>query len=396
MTTRIKPAQIAMERQNTLLAREFEKAAKATVISETLQHLDKFRITTDTKVQEEEFLMRMYGRPCFPRGDLSAITGVEKCGKTIFTSMIMACCAQRSVLELERIQEAPLKAMWYDTEQSTSSTKGILTDRIAKMVEGDFPEANFFVFNVRSCSFQERLEMLAEGIATYKPDIVIIDNVSDLLSSINDPDASQKVIEQLMAIATMNHCNISVVIHLNRTGEKRNLRGWLGTEILHKAYEVYNCEQPPMTDVFLVEQTMTRKYRITETLYYKMSDEGLPVATSKPDFQQRDTQGRFTSNKPEAYHVSAETVDSFCQAYIIRHPDNARRSWEWNLRLLFGKAMGDRAMMDREDLQHEVMALSGIRFEKYYDKVFQMALDRRVVKTTLDTKGRVVVIPLPA
>ena len=104
-----------MEKQNTLLAREFEKAAKATVISETLQHLDKFRITTDTMVQEEEFLMRMYGRPCFPRGDLSAITGVEKCGKTIFTSMIMACCAQRNVLELERIQEAPLKAMWYDT-----------------------------------------------------------------------------------------------------------------------------------------------------------------------------------------------------------------------------------------------------------------------------------------
>jgi hypothetical protein len=141
---------------------------------------------------------------------------------------------------------------------------------------------------------------------------------------------------------------------------------------------------------------MTRKYRITETLYYKMSDEGLPVATSKPDFQQRDTQGRFTSNKPEAYHVSAETVDSFCQAYIIRHPDNARRSWEWNLRLLFGKAMGDRAMMNREELQREVMALSGIKFEKYYDKVFQMALDRRVVKTTLDTRGRVVVIPLPA
>jgi hypothetical protein len=27
---------------------------------------------------------------------------------------------------------------------------------------------------------------------------------------------------------------------------------------------------------------------------------------------------------------------------------------------------------------------------------FQMALDRRVVKTTLDTKGRVVIIPLPA
>ena len=167
--------------------------------------------------------MRFFGKPCFPRRDLSTVTGVEKCGKTFFTSMLMACCAEKHVLELERIREEPLKVLWYDTEQSRQSTKGILTERVAKLVEGDFPEDHFFVFNVRSCTYQERLDYLFTGIETYKPDMVIIDNVSDLLPSINDPEESQKVIDQLMQLSTTYDCNITVVIHLNRETKPERL-----------------------------------------------------------------------------------------------------------------------------------------------------------------------------
>jgi hypothetical protein len=75
-----------------------------------------------------------------------------------------------------------------------------------------------------------------------------------------------------MQLASTHDCNITVAIHLNRTGEKRSLRGWLGTEILHKAFEVYYCEQLENTDVFMVEQNLTRKYNIPEQLYYKITD----------------------------------------------------------------------------------------------------------------------------
>ena len=36
-------------------------------------------------------------------------------------------------------------------------------------------------------------EVVLEGIEAYKPDMVIIDNVSDLLPSVNDTDASIQV-----------------------------------------------------------------------------------------------------------------------------------------------------------------------------------------------------------
>ena len=100
---------------------ELGKAGVAPSVPPSVVKLDKFRIMSDTDVPPEEFLMRLFGKPCFPRRDISTVTGTEKCGKTFFTSMLMACCAEKNVLELERIRDEPLKVMWYDTEQSRRS-----------------------------------------------------------------------------------------------------------------------------------------------------------------------------------------------------------------------------------------------------------------------------------
>ena len=376
---------------------ELVKAGEASSVSPTVVKLDKFRIMSDTDVPPEEFLMRFFGKPCFPRRDLSTITGTEKCGKTFFTSMLMACCAEKSVLELERIRDEPLKVMWYDTEQSRQSTKSILTDRIFKMATKGALDNRFFVFNVRACTCEERMDYLVAGIEAYKPDMVIIDNVSDLLPSINDAEGSIKLIDRLMQIATTYDCNITIVIHMNRSGEKRNLRGWLGTEILHKAFDVYYCEQIEKSDVFSVEQSFTRKYRIPELLYYTIDEEGLPQVTGKPaNYQPREENGRYKTNKPEAYQIRTEKSDTFNQKYIIRHKDNARQPWEWDLRLLFSDAMGDMPCLPLEALQNEVMRLSGILQPKYYDKVFDLAVDRRIVKTTMDQNSRIVAILIPS
>ena len=42
------------------------------------------------------------------------------------------------------------------------------------------------------------------------------------------------------------------------------------------------------------------------------------------------------------------------------------------------------------------MQLSGIQQPKYYDKVFRLACDNHIVKTTMDRNGRVVVISTPS
>ena len=68
---------------NSLIKEELSQAGEASPVSPLVLQLDKFRIMSDTDVPQEEFLIRMFGKPCFPRRDLSTVTGAEKCGKTL-------------------------------------------------------------------------------------------------------------------------------------------------------------------------------------------------------------------------------------------------------------------------------------------------------------------------
>lgn len=389
-----------MKEEKKLLADELPLAGQLSAVTPQLLKLDGFRITSETVVPEEEFLMRMYGKPCLPRRDLTAVTGMEKCGKTFFTSMLMACCTKRQVLELERIREQPLKVMWYDTEQSRQSTKGIYVDRIGKMVQSEdgdnavMDETNYLIYNVRACTYKERMDYLLTGIETYHPDLVIVDNVSDLLPSVNDADESQRVIAQLMELATLGNCNIVVVIHVNRSGDKRNLRGWLGTVVLQKSFEVFCCEQVPSSELYSVEQLLTRKYRIPEKMYYRITDEGLPEESDKPSLQSEDDGNAQVRRKSKPY-ISRKQVGSFNKKYIIENDSNAKEPYDWDVKMLFADAMGGCSCISPDMLREKVMELSFIRMPHYYDKVFREAESQGFVKTTLDRAGRVVVISTP-
>ena len=91
-----------MNRKKDPVREELARAGEASQITPSLRKLDGCRIMTDTDVPEEDFLMRFNGKACFPRRDLTAIIGQEKCGKTFFTSMLMGDCAQLSQEELKR------------------------------------------------------------------------------------------------------------------------------------------------------------------------------------------------------------------------------------------------------------------------------------------------------
>ena len=52
--------------------------------------LEQLRITRDKELPPMHFLFRIFGKPCFPRGELVAVTGKAKSGKTLFNSLLMA------------------------------------------------------------------------------------------------------------------------------------------------------------------------------------------------------------------------------------------------------------------------------------------------------------------
>ena len=319
------------------------------MITPLLMDLDRLRIVSTSDIQDEEFLFRIKGKPCMPRKDLTVITGQAKTGKTVLISILMACSARRQeqggLLGIERIREQPLKVMWVDTEQNPQSTQYILKKRVSRLVDGEFPEDQFFVFNLRSAGVSERYDLIAEGVHAYKPDILIVDNVRDLISDINNGEKAQELIESFMKLSQEYCCNVVTVMHQNRSAENRGLRGWLGTELMNKAFEVYACQKLRQKNAerptFCIEQSMTRKFDIDSPVCYQMDDNGLPTAASLDD--SRGGRGFASYGKASA--------DTFNQNYIIRHPENPDCPWEWDFRKLFGRVMGGRSVMGYADFE---------------------------------------------
>ena len=246
--------------------------------------LESCRVTSHMDLPPMEPLFRYNDVPCFYRGELHGIAGKAKSGKTFFTSVLMACCARSSILGIERVQEQPLHVMWFDTEQSMQSTQEILRDRIIPLIGGDeeFPEPLFDVFNVRAIHWDKRMEQLTDGIRTYRPDLVVVDGIRDLIDDINNGVMAQAVTDDLMNIATECNCCVLCVIHQNKAGEDRNLRGWIGTELTNKGFEIWSCEKLIPDHIFSVEQTLTRKKEVGKILYFTVDQNGLPVASEGP------------------------------------------------------------------------------------------------------------------
>lgn len=366
---------------NDPIAQALQQAGQPTIITPEMELLDKHRVSASTQTAPEEFTMMLNGTPCFPRCDVSVLTGQAKSGKTFVTSMLMACCLTKEVMELQRATPEPLKVMWIDTEQSVATTKRILCERVARMAGVEtLPDEHFFVFNTRRNTPIERRQMLTMAIETYQPDICIIDGIADLTDDINSGQEANELLQQLLTLAQEYNCNITANIHLNRTGEKQNLRGWLGTAMLQKAYEVFTCERLADNETFSVEMLFSRHHKPCDEIYYRVDEQGLPYSTKKPDKEKTDKK----TQKMEAYN----------QEYVDQNATDPTLPWQF--RKLFAAAFGTAAMLGSDDLERRVMELSHIRQKQYYYRVLAEAEKRRIVQKTLTKGGRIGIIILPA
>ena len=353
-------------------------------MSPSIVKLETMRITPEKQLKPMDFLFRLFGKPCFPRGELVAITGKAKSGKTFVTSMLMACCVTQKVLALERNTEGkghteitesteikPLRVLWYDTEQSDESTQDILKNRVSRMINPapDLFSQNsgkqFDVFNVRAVEWKERRALLGEAITRYEPDLVIVDGIRDLVNDINDGVLAQEVMEELMKLATDGKCCIVCVLHQNKSGEDHNLRGWIGTELMNKSFEVYACEKMMPQRVFKLEQTLTRKYDIEQTMYFEVNEQGLPVMAAGP------TEGVATAKMEQLPQINRD--------YIMYEDDG---SWQFDVHRLFRAAFQNENELQGSMLRERVMQLSGIVIPFKYNQLLHQALEQKVIEKT--------------
>lgn len=251
----------------------------------TYEQIAARRITPDTAVHSHDFLYLWGDRPCFARGELVALTGKAKSGKTYVCSLLMALAQKQQLMGLRRKQAEPYSVLWIDTEQSEDSTQEILCQRIAQLIEEPINNEQFFVYNFRQNDWQDRLELVLSCIAMHKPDLVIFDGIRDVVGDINNYQEAQTVLGKLLSIASWSNACIVCVLHQNKALEDKTLRGALGTELQNKSFETYECQKNQDTRIFTLHQTATRKYDITAKLEFSVNAESLPVIeqpTPKP------------------------------------------------------------------------------------------------------------------
>ena len=348
---------------------ELAHAGEETALSPLMLQLEKLRITPERELPPMDFLFRLFDKPCFPRRELVAITGKAKSGKTFLTSMLVACCQAGDVLALHRQQAEPLRVLWYDTEQSDESTQDILRNRVMKLAGGQERLLLTDVFNVRAVEWKLRRSLLAEAVRRCRPDLAIVDGIRDLVNDINDGVLAQEVMEELMQLATECKCCIVCVLHQNKSGEDNNLRGWIGTELMNKAFEVYSCEKLLPERIFRVEQTLTRKYDIDRELYFQVDGGGLPVSSGAPADNTKAAPSKTAQKQP---------LPPLNRKYLLEETDGEGKV-VFDVTQLFLDAVGDGDMSGSE-LRDRVMQLSGISVVFKYNQLLDQALQQKVIE----------------
>ena len=395
---------------------ELAQAGSASGLSPSLLELEKNRITSQKVLPPMEFLFSLFDELCFPRRELVAFTGRAKSGKTFVISILMTLCVTREILTFKRIagypadcsatlrssvEESaenaetssishltsdinPLRVLWYDTEQSDNSTQDILVNRIIPLFhrqmgpDKPFPEHMFDIFNVRNVDRANREVYFLEAIEHYRPDLVILDGIRDLVSDINDGTVAQDMMEKLMKVAQAFNCCIVCVLHQNKSGDSRDPRGWLGTELLNKAYDVFATEKLLPQRIFKLEQLYTRKYDIEQCLYFTVDDEGLPCVTEAP---------------PAPTYLSldgspiGEERPSLNDDYVIHH---ANDSWEIDVPRLFTDVFNGYETLTGAALRYAVMNLAHIATRSLYNNCLDKAMKLQLMLKSYDAQKRVI------
>ena len=328
-----------------------------------IEQLEKLRITSSSEIPPHEFLYTWNGVPCYARGELVAVTGKAKSGKTYLNSILMAAAGATDVLGLKRIREKPLRVVWIDTEQSADSTHEILRDRIGAMMGTEASEEAYHVFNLRQVRWQDRMTLVLAAIAICMPDLVIFDGIRDVVGDINNYEEAQNTIGQLLKVASEYKTCIVCVLHQNKAAEDKTLRGALGTELQNKSFETYECKKDPETRIFSIQQTATRKYDMPNKIQFCVDKEGLPVqcaAGLEPEQASHADIGRQGGFNGEYVGADGKIDKTKLFGYILQGGSLA-----WN------------------DLRAKLMQTAHIRSVHFAETLMQEARDGGLMQTLL-------------
>lgn len=213
---------------------------------------------------EPYYLLEYNGVPFSTIGGIQAISGQRKNGKSFMLTQLMAAIlgngnerTQRYLPGLtvpertiEYIGHEP-RVLYIDTEMEKLNSARVLR-RVHWLCGWDMKQPNDR-FNVQwlknmprdgqEAAHKRRWRLIQWAIEAVSPDIVFVDGIRDLLSSINDEETAAEILSQMSTMAEERRMCIWNALHQNPRaggdGEDGKMRGWIGTELGNKVSDTF-------------------------------------------------------------------------------------------------------------------------------------------------------------
>ncbi len=252
---------------------------------------------------EPYYMLEFNGVPFSTVGGLGAISGQKKNGKTFVLAQLMAAMLgsgrERTSQYLpgltvpertiEYLGHFP-KVLYCDTEMEKLNSAKVLR-RVHWLcdepMDAPFPEDRFAVLWLKNMpkdenvkAYRKRYELIRMAIDAIQPDVVFIDGIRDLLSSINDEEAGTMILDDLASMAEERHMCIWNALHqnpkANSDGEDSKMRGWIGTELGNKVSDTLISIKSKTADgvSFTVKQQDARGKDIDDWKFQITDDAG--------------------------------------------------------------------------------------------------------------------------
>lgn len=236
-------------------------------------------IDASTAIPEPIPVISRYGSIIASEGNISAVVGAAKSKKTFLCTALVGAMLRPSGTAAFGITPSQSLVLWVDTEQSASHTQRVIK-RIHRMAHRreDEPYDKLVTLTLREVEPKERFTILRDAIAYYKPRLVIIDGISDLMYNSNCIEESDAVVGELMTLSTEHNCHIMCVLHTNPNSDKA--RGHIGSTLQRKVETMIYVRKVGERSV--VEPQYCRNEEFAPFAFH-ITEEGMPEECDMPN-----------------------------------------------------------------------------------------------------------------
>jgi hypothetical protein len=240
----------------------------------------------DERDEIKNTLTTSNGVGLFPLGDISALTGLAKSGKSTFVAVLIASLLGCGKFGLQA-QQTTAKVLYIDTEQHRRNVAK-LRKRVLSLAEGADDKIKFVA--LRELTPRQRANSVSLAVAYFRPSVVVVDGIVDLINDFNNIEQSQDIVAYLSRVASSYDCHILNVLHTNKGADSvglANMRGHLGAILGNKCAECWTVKKDGA--VFTAKLTDSRNGGEGVTISYTIGDDGQITTADEVINRQRET-----------------------------------------------------------------------------------------------------------